>query len=63
VYQKVFDPATGRYYYFNKQTGKVTWHTPMGLTDDELLTPRSFAAKEKRQTMAAGQVNSHAYYY
>jgi hypothetical protein len=56
VYQKVFDPTTGRYYYFNKQTGKVTWNTPQGLTEDELLTPRSFAMKEKRQAMATGQV-------
>lgn len=28
AYEKIYDPATGHYYYYNRKTGVVKWETP-----------------------------------
>lgn len=44
VIEKIFDPATGAVYYFNKYTGTSSWTKPALLGDEDLeLTPRSKA--------------------
>lgn len=51
---KTYDPTTGRYYYANKKTGTIRWQPPAGMTEEEMLTPRSFA-KAKRTEEAEAQ--------
>ena len=52
AYQKIYDPSVGRCYFFNKKTGKVSWETPPGVTDEELLSPRSFKKREEELARA-----------
>ena len=58
-YQKVLDPGTGRYYFYNKNTGKVTWKHPPGVVEGELLTPRHFADHEKELHKKPKKVREH----
>ena len=45
IYQKVYDPSTKKFYYFNTRTKQARWDKPPGLgTTDLDLTPRSMAA-------------------
>ena len=49
VIDKVFDHNAQRYYYVNKKTGEVQWRQPVGMGKEEMLTPRSFRAKESQK--------------
>jgi hypothetical protein len=53
VTDKVYDPNSGRHYYFNKRTGEVSWEKPLVMGTEELLTPRSFKAEQKKQSEEA----------
>lgn len=41
VYEKIYNPEVGQYFYHNSITGAVSWTRPANLTDDHLLTPRA----------------------
>lgn len=42
LYEKVFDEASGCFFYYNKRTGESVWDKPKALGDDDLeLSPRS----------------------
>ena len=62
AYVKIYDPSAGRCYFFNKRTGATTWETPPGVTDEELLSPRSFKRREEEQARARRpvKVRDHA---
>ena len=36
VFEKVYDPATGECYYYNKRTGNSTWIKPKMLGEADL---------------------------
>jgi alpha-tubulin suppressor-like RCC1 family protein len=40
VYEKIFDEATASYYYYNKQTGTVSWEKPALLANNEVKEAR-----------------------
>ncbi|OQR94459.1 hypothetical protein ACHHYP_01297 [Achlya hypogyna] len=60
VYVRVQDPATGKYYYYNKYTNTTSWTKPKLLGSDELapkrtqsFTPESAAAAIQRMLRCA----------
>jgi hypothetical protein len=54
MWQRVRDPSTGSYYYFNKTTGEVKWTRPLCiLQDEDLLTPRSFQHRAEVERLDA----------
>ncbi|KAH9186555.1 hypothetical protein AeNC1_011469 [Aphanomyces euteiches] len=50
VYRKVRDPATGLYYYYNKQTGAVSWTKPKLLGSDDIYADDEKPPKQKSKT-------------
>ena len=54
VVQKVYDPATGAYYFYNTNTGESTWTQPVLLGNEEFeKLPESASLEEKAQATAS----------
>ena len=57
AYEKVLDPDSGRYFYFNLRTGVSQWHKPkiLGKLDIPVTTtPRTTDHRTARPTTAPG---------
>lgn len=40
AYEKIYDPATNHYYYYNKKTGVVKWEKPWMMDDRDVKVAR-----------------------
>ncbi|ETV84673.1 hypothetical protein, variant [Aphanomyces astaci] len=57
LYRKVKDPASGMYYYYNKQTGEVSWTKPKLLGQHGDIAVESTAKHHARATVKADPPN------
>jgi len=58
IFQRVLDPGTNKYYYFNTVTGVTTWTRPRVFASKQeaeamIQTPRGFALREKAEKASA----------
>ena len=58
--QRVRDPASGKYYYYNVKTGATSWRRPAFLSREEaeaaIKTPRAFALRADMELRARSAV-------
>ncbi|GMF09289.1 unnamed protein product [Phytophthora lilii] len=53
VYERIYDPEQGLYYYHNTRTKEVTWEKPLLLrgAESDVFTPRSRQKKEREKAL------------